>query len=290
MIHYLENDNYKVGVKASGAELCSFQSKQNNLEYIWQADPAFWAKSSPVLFPIVGQLKNNTYQFKGQSYQLPRHGLARDREFSVAEQSKESISFCLNSDTETLAVYPFRFSFFIVYTLRDDVLAVTYHVENKGNEALLFSVGGHPAFRVPLVPGTTYDDYKLTFNKNESAGRWPISPDGLIESSPQPLLSGTAELPLQKQLFEKDAIVLKHLQSDSVRLHSEKTPHGLQFMFPGFPFLGLWAAPGADFVCIEPWCGIADSVNTDGELAHKEGINKLPPSETFSATWSVQFF
>lgn len=287
---HLENDKLNISLAVKGAELKRVFGKQQQIDYMWGADPAFWAKTSPVLFPIVGQLKNNTYFYQGKAWFLPRHGFARDREFSVTEQTAQSITFCLNSDQETLAVYPFPFSFFIIYTLTDDVLAVTYKVENRGEEAMLFSVGGHPAFKLPLVAGTTYEDYQLTFNKNETAGRWPISADGQIEEETLPLLEGTNVLPLRKELFAKDAIVLKHLLSDEVQLGSDKTPHGLRFSFSGFPYLGIWAAPGADFICIEPWCGIADSVDADGELEHKEGINKLASGETFSVQWQAQFY
>jgi galactose mutarotase-like enzyme len=177
-----------------------------------------------------------------------------------------------------------------VYEVVGDELSVTYVVENRGEEPMWFSVGGHPAFKLPLAEGTLYEDYKLVFNKPENAGRWPISKDGLLELVPQPLLQNTDTLPLTKELFARDAVVLKHLESDNVKLVSDKTRHGIQFSFDGFPYLGLWAAPGADFVCIEPWCGIADSVNAKGNIEQKEGINKLPVANKFKATWKVRFF
>jgi galactose mutarotase-like enzyme len=286
----IENSRLKVGIKSKGAELTSVFHKQHQLEYMWEANPDFWAKSSPVLFPIVGQLKENTYRYKGQSYHLPRHGFAREKEFDVTNRQPDSVTFLLQSSEETLAVYPFSFRFSIIYTLHEDELSVTYNIENRGEEAMLFSVGGHPAFRMPLVEGTSYNDYRLVFDQEERAGRWPISKDGTIETNPEPLLRGTKELPLTKELFANDAVVLKHLQSEEVQLLSGKTEHGLRFSFAGFPYLGLWAAPGADFVCIEPWCGIADSVNADGQLQNKEGINRLSPGEAFAVAWIVRFF
>lgn len=287
---HLENDKLKITIAAKGAELKAVFHKQNGLEYMWSGNPAYWAKTSPVLFPIVGQLKENSYRYKNKSYELSRHGFARDKEFTVVKQDAQSIILSLQSTEETKSVYPFDFTFAIVYTLQEDVLSVTYRVENKSNGEMLFSVGGHPAFAVPLVKGTSYEDYSLRFNREETTGRWPIQQDGRIGKTPEPLLQHTKELPLTKALFEKDAIVLKHLASDSVELSSDKTPHGLRFSFAGFPYLGIWAAPGADFVCIEPWCGIADSVENDGDFEHKEGINALLPAETFSATWKVKFY
>lgn len=286
----IENDQLKIGILGKGAELRSVYHKQHGLEYMWSADPAFWSKSSPVLFPIVGQLKNNSYQYKGKSYHLPRHGFAREKEFIVADQKKEAITFLLQSDEATLAVYPFPFLFSLSYALHENELTVGYHVQNKGGEDMLFSVGGHPAFKVPLVDGTSYNDYKLVFDQEEQAGRWPVSNEGLIQNTPQPLLQATREMPLTKDLFAKDAIVFKYLRSDAVELVSEKIPHKIHFSFEGFPFLGVWAAPGADFVCIEPWCGIADSVDAQGELESKEGINRIEAGETFSIAWRVRFY
>jgi galactose mutarotase-like enzyme len=289
-MHTIENEQLKIGINPHGAELKSIYHTQHQLEYMWPSDPAYWAKSSPVLFPIVGQLKENQYRHKGQSYSLPRHGFAREKEFTVANQQTGSINFLLQSSEETLAVYPFLFRFSITYALTGDELSATYDIKNRGEEDMLFSVGGHPAFRVPLAEGTAYNDYKLVFNRQETTGRWSVTKEGTIGTEPQPLLQATSELPLTKELFAKDALVLKHLQSDSVQLVSDNTPHGLDFSFAGFPYLGLWAAPGADFVCIEPWCGIADSVDADGELAHKEGMINLAAGENFTITWKVRFF
>lgn len=289
MLH-LENNTLKISILSKGAELRSVFHKQNGLEYMWDANPAFWSKTSPVLFPIVGQLKDNIYKHEGKEYHLSRHGFAREKEFEVIEKAQSSATFSLQSNEDTLAIYPFHFLFNIIYSLQDDEPAVQYRIQNKGEKEMLFSVGGHPAFKLPLVEGTAYHDYGLSFNREETAGRWPITKDGIIGSIPEPLLNKTTVLPLTKDLFKSDAVVLKHLDSDEVTLGSDKTSRGLRFVFHGFPYLGLWAAPGADFVCIEPWCGIADSVNADGELAHKEGINKLPPGETFSVAWQVRFY
>lgn len=286
----MENSRLVVTIHPLGAELKSVFHKEHHLEYIWQGNPAFWHRSSPALFPTVGELKEKTYRYKGKSYQLPRHGFAREKEFTVSGQQENAVTFTLESSAETRAVYPFEFIFSITYTLEESSLRVRYGVTNRGEAEMLFSVGGHPAFNVPLAEGTAYTDYRLEFDKKETAGRWPVSKEGLIEKTPQPLLQDSKVLPLAKELFEKDAVVFKHLQSGRVQLLSNKTPHGLQFSFAGFPFLGLWAAPGADFLCIEPWCGIADSVDADGELQNKEGINRLAAGERFDVAWGVKFF
>lgn len=290
MIYQIHNNILAVAVTTKGAELQSIISKDTGIDYMWSGDPAFWGKKSPVLFPIVGGLKNNQYRHNGNTYTLGRHGFARDMEFTVTEQLKESISFTLADSEETLKNYPFHFNFSVTYTLQENIVQVTYTVKNTGNEALLFSVGGHPAFGVPLADDTAYADYYLQFSHTETAGRWPLSPSGQIEDYTTPLLNHTNKLPLTKQLFYEDALVFKHLNSDSITIKSDATTYGLTVRFNEFPYIGIWAAKDADFVCIEPWCGIADSVNASGELAEKEGINRLNPGELFVRTWSVELF
>lgn len=290
-MYTIKSSKLIVNINSKGAELVSVLHTDHGQEYMWNADPKYWAKTSPVLFPIVGTLKNNTFFYKDFPYKLPRHGFARDKEFIVTAYNEDSVTFSISNDQETIKIYPFQFVFDIIYRVKDEELSVTYSVLNQEPlEDMYFSVGGHPAFKVPLAEGTVYDDYSLVFDKKENTGRWPISKDGLIESNPELLLNNTNTLPLSKELFAKDALVLKHLQSQSVRLQSGKTERGLEFNFEGFPFLGLWAAPGADFICIEPWCGIADSVNTDQHLSNKEGIICLPAGEKFEAIWKAKFF
>ena len=289
-MHTIENDILKVEINATGAELSSLINKTNGLEYMWSGDPKFWGKKSPVLFPIIGTLKDNAYFHNGNRYQLSRHGFAREMDFAVKEETADSITFEIHNNEHTFELFPFYFSFSIKYTLRQDTLFVTYSVENTGSDRMYFSVGGHPAFKVPLKGSLQYDDYYLLFNKAENAGRWPISKDGLIESSPIDLLQNTAKLPLTKELFYRDAIVFKQLLSDEVQLRTDQDGAGLNFSFRGFPFLGIWAAKDASFVCIEPWCGIADDVNTNQDISNKEGIINLATGDSFERTWSVQVY
>ncbi len=290
MIFEIHNDILAVAVASKGAELQSIINKETGIEYLWSADPKFWAKKSPVLFPVVGGLKNNSYQYKGKTYQMARHGFARDMEFAVSRQTNEEIIFTLKNNGETFAKYPFEFSFSVSCSLHNNRLNTKYIVENKGQENMFFSVGAHPAFKVPLAAETGFEDYYLLFSKRENAGRWPLSAQGLIETMPLPFLNDTNKLPLHKSLFYKDALVFKHLVSAGISILSYKTTHGLRVNFPGFPYMGVWSAKGADFVCIEPWCGIADSVNATGSLEEKEGINLLAPQQIFEKQWSAEFF
>lgn len=288
----IENEYLKIEIHSKGAELQSIYNKKLSLEYMWSGDPAVWGKKSPVLFPIVGTLKNDTYYFENKAYQLSRHGFARDLDFTVTDQTASSITFTLTRNDATFEKYPFQFRFDIIYSIKNNQLQVTYRVVNKGeiSQKLYFSVGGHPAFTLPLLPGSVYSDYYLEFNKTENAGRWLISKEGLIETGNTPLLNNTQRLSLTKELFYSDAIVLKQLRSNKVKLVSGTAGELFEFDFTGFPYLGIWAAKDADFICIEPWCGIADSVTTNQQLIEKEGINVLDSTDQFERSWKLTVF
>ena len=287
-MYTIENEYLSATINEKGAELTSLVYKPSGQEYIWNADPTYWGKHSPVLFPIVGTLKDNTFIYNSKSYHLSRHGFARDKVFDVTAQTADSINLTLQDDSETLKIYPFQFQFSLIYTLEEKKLAVTYLVKNPNNGGMYFSVGGHPAFKVPLAEGLAYEDYYLRFSATENAGRWPISKDGLLEQIPVDLLSNTKRLPLSKKLFAQDALVFKSLASTEVALKSDKDEAGFTFNFEGFPYLGIWAAKDADFVCIEPWCGIADAVNASQKIEEKEGIIMLNKGAHFERTWSVE--
>jgi len=288
--YQLSNVHLNVVITPKGAELQSIYNKHTSIEYMWNGNPVYWGKKSPVLFPIVGGLKNNTYLYKGKSYLLSRHGFARDTLFTVTEQTENSITFSISSNEQTLLVYPFHFLFSVVYQLTGNTLQVRYVVKNTGKEEMFFSVGAHPAFAVPLVEETGFADYYLLFNQAETTGRWPLSKDGLIERHPVSLLNHSDKLPLSKELFYGDALVCKQLQSNTISLMSDKTANGLKVQFDGFPYMGIWNAKDANFICIEPWCGIADSIDTNQDITQKEGIRQLMQDEIFEKMWSVEVF
>jgi galactose mutarotase-like enzyme len=205
-------------------------------------------------------------------------------------QTNNSITLTLIADEETLAVYPFNFRFSITYTLDQNKVTVTYDIENCGKENMYFSVGAHPAFAVPLAAGTVFTDHYLQFDVKETAGRWPLSSEGLIDTTPIPLLNDSDSLSLTKELFFGDALVFKNLRSNNISILTNKNPHGVELQYEDFPYMGIWSAKNADFVCIEPWCGIADSVNVTGDLTKKEGIHTLLPGKLFTRSWSVKVF
>lgn len=288
-MHTLSNDILEIKIASRGAELQSIYNRKTQLEYMWSAG-AEWPKKSPVLFPVVGGLKNNTYRFNDTSYTLSRHGFAREMDFELINQTKHSLTFLLKENETTLQHYPFTFSFYVRYTLHGNSVNIAYIVENHKEDQLPFSVGAHPAFAVPLVANTHYEDYFLEFDKAEEAPIWPLSAEGLIENNSTPFFKNSRELPLTKDLFFKDALVFKNLSSKKLSIKSNQTPHGLTVSFDGFPYLGIWAAKNANFVCIEPWCGIADSVDATGMLEQKEGIQILRKGESFERSFGIEVF
>lgn len=286
----LTNEHLQVNITPKGAELTSIYSKQTGLEYLWDGNPEFWPKQSPTLFPIVGGLKNGSYEFAGKQYAMGRHGFTREMVFAVSNKTDTTATFTIEATEETLKQYPFSFKFSVTYTIEANKLSVSYIVENPSSDTLYFSVGAHPAFKVPLVQGDNYDDYYLAFNETENAGIYPLATDGLVELQPVPFLANTNKLPLTKALFYKDALVFKELKSTAISILNTKNSHGLTYSYTDFPYMGIWAAKNADFVCIEPWCGIADNVATTSQFTEKEGINKLGSNEVFTRTWAVEMF
>ena len=265
----LQNQNLVVAIQSKGAELCSMQSKANGREFLWQADPAHWPKHSPVLFPIVGKVKENAYSHSGKTYNLPRHGFAREMDFSLIELSESKAVFQLCSSAESKTVYPFDFDFQICYHLIKNELHTSYTVKNIGKETLYYNVGAHPAFALPL----DFTNYNLVFPGDSTLTTFELDQE-LISNSTHQIHLENNSLPLSYSLFEKDALVFKQLDSKLVTLFENNKPL-LQVSFADFPNLGIWTKPQAPFICIEPWLGYADTVDASGVLSEKEGIQLL---------------
>lgn len=286
MMYVLANNFIQVKVSSLGAELKSLIFKSDLKERMWTGDPVFWNKTSPLLFPIVGSLKHNEYKFKDKVYHLNRHGFAREMEFELVENNSTRLIFRLNSSEETKNFYPFDFNLYVEYELNDEVLNCNYEVINRGNDEMLFSIGAHPAFVVGNGTEASYNEYALHFNKDNKINCYKIY-NGLIGEDYKEMVLKDNQLSLSYDLFYDDALVFKSLKSDIIKLSNDGGETGLKFEFKDFPYFGIWAAENANFVCLEPWCGIADSVNHNQKLSEKEGINSLSPSETFKRSWSV---
>lgn len=289
MIYTIENEFLKVNVNEKGAELTNLISQISGVEYLWQADPAVWASHAPVLFPVIGAIKNGFVRFKGEEFAVPRHGFVRNNEdVRLIEQSASRVTFELTHSEKTLEVFPFRFNFQISYSLKENVLTIDHRVSNPGDSDMFFSLGGHPAFRCPLNDEEVYQDYYLEFETVENDVTWLLGDGGLVSTRTRPVLVNTGILPLNHHLFDEDALIFKHLKSRSVSLKSSKSGKEVRVRFQDFPYLGIWAKPDGDFVCIEPWLGIADNENATQNLVEKEGILRLEPGGSFAAGFSIE--
>lgn len=290
--HKLSNGVITIGVNNHGAELVSLHSKETNLEYIWQGDPAFWGKHAPVLFPIVGRLKDDTYTYQGKTYHMNQHGFARDMKFALVYMRKNEIAFELSYNDETLKRYPFKFKLLTRYKLMDEMLSVIHEVSNLDNNLMLFSIGGHPGFRCPLVHwNELFEEYSIEFDRSETLERFFLDGDtGVISPQGKPFLQNARRLPLTRDMFDEGAIVLKDLVSDRIKLVNKRTGYGVALHMPKFPYFGIWAKPGADFVCLEPWQGIADSTTSNQRLEDKEGIIKLPGKGSHITRYTITPF
>ncbi|PJJ08284.1 galactose mutarotase-like enzyme [Flavobacterium sp. 1] len=277
----ISNSILTAEIKHTGAELCSLKDNSNK-EYIWNGNPEFWGKHSPVLFPIVGTLKNNTYQHNNIEYHLSRHGFAREMEFKLIDKQESSATFSLVASPETKEKYPFNFDLHLIYTLENKTLKIEYKVFNKGESKMFFSIGAHPAFDLP----NNFENYSLAFETKDSLDYYLLE-DGLISNATNELSLDKNELHLNYKLFENDALVFKNIKSKSVTVLENSTPF-LKVSYPSFPDLGIWTPPNAPFICIEPWFGYSDTVDKSGSLLDKEGIQILDPNKTFHSAFSIE--
>jgi len=289
--HSLKNNILQIDVKQTGAELCAIRRLSDGKDYMWNANPEIWEGFAPVLFPIIGALKNDCYIFKNKDYSLPRHGFVRNnKNIELIESTSDSLTYCLKSNPETLKQYPFHFEFFITYKLDNNSIIVEHLVKNTGPEPMFFSLGGHPAFKCPLDSKEKYTDYYLEFQHNETAYTYKIESNGLIGAKTDLILNNSKIINLHYNLFDKGALVFKGLKSKSVSLISKISGKRLDVTFEGFPFLGIWAKPNANYVCIEPWIGIGDNIDTDQNFETKEGIIKLEANKSFSANYTISIY
>lgn len=284
----IENSFFKAGISTQGAQLTSIYNKITGVEQLWQADPNVWPWHAPNLFPVVGGLINNQLHVDGKSYPMNRHGFARTSTFKLAaETTKVHALFSLQHTEETLAVYPYKFTYQVIYDLIDNALRVTYKVINLDNKAIWFSVGGHPAFNVPFNPGENYEDYYLEFETAEKLETHTLSAEGFFHRETRDVPMKGNKLRLTRALFNDDALVFKKLNTRQITIKSDKHDQTLSVEFPHFNYLGLWAKPGADFVCIEPWLGCADTAGDPKDITQKEGIQKLDQGHVFEASFYI---
>ena len=293
----ISSNSLTASIDTMGAQLMSLRKGES--EYLWQGDSNWWPRRAPILFPIVGVLKDSKAESTEGTISLARHGLARLNQFEVVEQSASSVTLQLKSTEETRKAYPYDFELRLIFSVAGDTLTQTYEVTNPANVVLPFTLGAHPAFNIPIpgVEAASLDQYHLLFTRSWTSYGPSITDEGLCDyTTPQRLIVDSDTLPLSWELIDREkTITLEDVPDRRITLaanvEASSEAHGIQMDFEGFDYLGIWsAAPGCPFVALEPWCGIADTVDCDGIFEHKPGIISLEPGQSIAKTLSIKVF
>lgn len=284
----LENEFIIIQIAELGAELKSLVDLKSGREHMWQADPTHWKRTAPILFPIVGNLKNNRYVYNDKEYSLSQHGFARDKKFKAIHVDSSEVVLELNEDEETYKNYPFKFKLRVSYKISGHRCNVKYEVENIDDKEMYFSIGGHPAFKCPLIENTKFEDYYLEFENTQDIETYIFSEDAqTVTDKKKMVLKSSKVLPLEYSLFKEDALILDSYSIERIELKTKKE-HILTFEMKNFPYLGIWTTDtNAPFICLEPWFGIKDFENSNGELKNKLGIQSLKANEIFNCEYAI---
>jgi galactose mutarotase-like enzyme len=288
-LYRADGDGIDFAVDSKGAQLMSLA--KSGTEYLWQGDPTWWPRRAPVLFPIVGNIRNDRAHSAQGDVTLKRHGLARNLEFTPLDASKGALALRLDSSEESRAAYPYDFRLTMTYRASDGRLTQTFEVENTGDVTLPFVLGGHPAFNVPVTKdgGESFSDYRLEFSCPWTYASPRIDTStGLLDFQDRfELLRDASTLPLTHRTFDVDTLVFEDVPDRTVRLVGP-SGRGMQVDFDGFDYLGVWsAAHDAPFVALEPWTGCATATDEDDEFEHKRGMTLLPAGEKFVRSFSL---
>jgi galactose mutarotase-like enzyme len=272
-------------IDAMGAQLWALRDAQGR-DLQWNGDAAFWTGRAPILFPIVGMLEGGRYRLDGETLPMPKHGFARRKRFAVVKSDGVSALFRLSADAETLAVYPFDFRLDLNFTLEGATLDIKATVHNAGDRPMPASFGFHPALRWPLPYGRPRAEHRLQFEHDEPAPIRRITSEGVLrpESFPTPVQG--RELILRDDLFADDAVIFDQLRSSTLLYGAAEGPQ-LKVSFPHTPYLGVWTRPGAPYICIEPWRGIADPAGYAGDFRQKPGVFEVAPGGAVEIAMSI---
>lgn len=283
MIHYIENDILKIGVKEYGCELSSVFSKKDNYEYLWQGDESIWYGQSPILFPIVGRLIDDKYTLNNIEYTMPKHGFARKMNWSLLSKEDDTMSFILSETEDTLNIFPYKFDLIVTYTIEENKLKVNHCVVNKNDCDMYFSLGAHPGFNCNI-------NDKLVFDEDETLSTEKIDlVNSLRLPETYPVLDNSREIIITEHIFDEDALILHGIKSKNITLKHSDDKHTVVFDMGNSPYLGIWAKPAAPYVCIEPWYGVNDSFERKNDFSQKDAINRLASEDIFNFAWEAVF-
>lgn len=284
----LENNSLVIEINEHGAELNKIFSKKYNMDFLWNGDSKYWGRKAPVLFPIVGRLKDNETIIDGKIYNMNQHGFARDCDFKLINEDKNNVTYSLISNEETKRRFPYNFELQISYTLKGSSIEVLWNVKNTDTETMYFSIGAHPAFNVPFNKDQNLEDYYLSFKTEQHVEKYVFEPPyikGKIKAD------APSKIDMNPELFSNDALVYSGVQEVSIK--SKNSDMALKVSFKDFPFVGIWSPfyketnTMAPFVCIEPWYGIADFVDSGKVFKEKFGINKLEAGKGFKTSFEI---
>ncbi|MDP7287612.1 MAG: aldose 1-epimerase family protein [Phycisphaerae bacterium] len=281
----ISNGKLSATVAPTGAELKSLVEDSSGVEYVWQSDPAHWTGAAPILFPIIGGLRNGEYSYRGKTYSMPGHGIVRKVEWKPVASDATSVSFETVSSDETKKQYPFDFNLRATFTLEDKSLAVRYDVKNTGSDVMFFSIGSHPAINVPFAGGYP-QHYYFHFSRPENMERYFFK-GGVHLNETEPIFDNSRQISITPTLFDRGPIIFKNPASESVTIMNSRNTKRVRVRTQGVPFLALWAPPGAPFACIEPWHGVMDNVDCDGEFSTKEGIMSLAAGGSYTTGYWI---
>lgn len=281
MLYTAENEYVSIAVKQAGAELSSFKSKESGIEYLWQGNPDVWYGQSPILFPIVGTLLDNKYRVDGKEYEMFRHGIARKRDFELKEKGDGYVILTQSWNEDTLKAYPYKYVLDVEFRLDGKKLTVTHTVKNDDDKKMYFSIGAHPGFNCKI------GDY-LEFEENETLVCEKIDTESILDGKTYPTLDNSKRFEITKDVFVDDAHILSGMKSDTLYLKSDVRPQVIKFNFGKAPLMGIWAKPGAEYVCIEPWYGLNDSRDKKADFSEKRGIMNINVGEEFIFPWSAE--
>lgn len=277
-MYKLNNDALEATVNPIGAELSSLI--RDSAELIWHGDSQYWSGRAPILFPIVGALKDGRMTHLGQQYNMPRHGIARRAKFDCIDHSDAQLVMSLKADESSMQIYPWDFELQVCFTLNESTLDIAYSVINHDTSQMLFTIGSHPAFALKIDAANQFNDYAIAFDQQEDFSIYPLTRDGLLEMNTRHVETVDNKIILSENIFDDDALVLRDINSTHISLQrGGKTQ--LTVDTGGAPHLGIWSKPGAPFVCIEPWLGTSDFVDASGEFAAKPDIKSIAPGATF---------
>ena len=286
----IKNEKLAVTIAAHGAELSSIYDKANDRELVWQADPAFWNRHAPVLFPNVGKYYGGHFTYNGTDYPMGQHGFARDTEFEQAASGENFVTYRLCADEESKKVYPFDFVLEITHRLNGNRLTVEWNVKNTDNKEMYFTIGGHPAFNVNVLPDTDFEDYSLVFKEGTEKLSYVLldaESGTAIGDKVYELELTDSKYALKKDMFDKDALVFDGGQIEWAALALPDGKPYIALESKGFPNFGIWSKPGAPYVCLEPWCGRCDNKGFEGEISEKPGIIALKAGETLKKSYDI---